>query len=133
MIEQAVAMEDRHGKVYPVYNACRGITAYRFVLEVVHARAGWSADAADDLWYELIEAAKRRPDARSGTVVGDSAVVAIELAGRWLRVSGREGQPARYPLPMEAAPARLDEPGVCAVGVRRSRRALHLEVVEGHR
>ncbi len=133
MIEQAVGMEDRHGKVYPVYNACRGITGYRFVLEVVHARAGWSADGADDLWYELVEAAKRRPDSRSGRVAADSAVVAIELAGRWLCVSGREGPPARYPLPVEAAPVRLDEPGACALGVRRGRRALHLEVVEGHR
>lgn len=132
MIEQAVGMEDRHGKVYPVYNACRGITAYRFVLEVVHARAGWSADAADDLWYELVEVAKRRPDARSGTVVADAAVVAIELAGRWLCVRGRQGPHARYPLPVEAAPVRLDEPGASAVGVRRGRDALHLEVVEGH-
>ncbi|MDE0221868.1 MAG: hypothetical protein OXJ90_21540 [Spirochaetaceae bacterium] len=132
MIAQAVAMEDRHGRVYPVYNACRGITAYRFVLEVVHARAGWSADAADDLWYELVEAAKRRPDARSGTVVADAAVVAIELAGRWLCVRGRQGPHARYPLPVEAAPVRLDEPGASAVGVRRGRDTLHLEVVEGH-
>ena len=130
MIEQAVGMEDRHGTVYPVYNACRGITAYRFVLEVVHARAGWSADGADDLWYELVEAAKRRRHAPSGTVIADEAVAELELAGRWLRVTAREGSTARYPLPMEAAPVRLDDMGACALGVRRGRRALHLDVVE---
>ena len=132
MIEQAVAMEDRHGTVYPVYNACRGITAYRFVLEVVHARAGWSPDAADDLWYELVEAAKRRRHAPSGTVITNADVSGLELAGRWLCVTGREGSAARYPLPMDAAPMRLQDLSSYTLGVRRGRRALHLNVVEGH-
>ena len=131
MIEQAVAMENRFGKVYPVYNACRGITAYRFVLEVVHARAGWSADAADDLWYELVEAAKKGQRSTSCAILGDAAFARIELSDKWLCVTSSDGMIARYPLPMEVAPVRIEGARPGALSIRKGRHALHVEALEG--
>jgi len=132
IIEQAMKMEDRFGQVYPVYNACRGITAYQFVLEIVHARAGCVVLQADDLWYRLVEVAKKAPQSHSAVemVAVPEGVATFELGGRWLRVACRDGVVAHYPLPMKSAAMQLVGSASYSVGIRQTRRVVHAEVLE---
>jgi hypothetical protein len=120
LLTQAMAFEARVGRVYPSYNAARGIPVYEFLLRIAE-RLGAAAEAevseARELWYALVEVCQAKPQLFAG-----QAVLLLGPDVEWIRLQGRQMQVLwcgdgnrrliSYPLPLMASPCTVAGPGV---------------------